>query len=202
MKKIVIALVMLCSVALSGVAQKYSVIQGDIKDLKGVKEFTVVFDYSNMKVGEYTEADYLKKRSGEAEAKEAGKGEIFIANWNAARQKQFEPKFIELFNKIGADKKGHIDAANPEAKYVITVKTTFTEPGYNVGVWRQPAYINIDYIIAPISEPTKPVCTLQVMKVPGQDAMGYDFDASYRISEGYAKAGKSLAAYFEKQIWK
>ncbi|MGJ7031130.1 hypothetical protein GGU45_001623 [Niabella hirudinis] len=32
---------------------------------------------------------------------------------------------------------------------------------------------------------------------PGRDAMGVDFDTSWRISEAYAKAGKSLSKY----IW-
>ena len=38
-----------------------------------------------------------------------------------------------------------------------------------------------------------------MMKSPGRDAVGFDYDAGERISESYVKAGKSLANFLLKQ---
>ena len=43
------------------------------------------------------------------------------------------------------------------------------------------------------------LAVVSMMKSPGRDAMGYDFDAGERISESYAKAGKSLGNFLIKQ---
>ncbi len=194
--------ILFCAVAISGFAQKFSQISGNLKALKGEKQFVIAFDYSNMNVGKMTEQEYLDKKSAESEAKEPGKGALFIKNWQNARKERFEPSFIELFNKVGEDHTAHADKSNPDAKYLITVRTTFTEPGFNIGIMRQPAYINVEYTFTAISDPSKPIAVIQSTRIPGRDAMGYDFDAAYRIQEGYSKGGKSLAVYLAKQIWK
>ncbi len=74
----------------------------------------------------------------------------------------------------------------------------FTEPGFNVGVMRMPAYTNMEAQFVKTGT-TAEEAVITMTKAPGADAMGFDYDAGARISESYAKAGKSLGAFLEKQ---
>jgi hypothetical protein len=38
-------------------------------------------------------------------------------------------------------------------------------------------------------------------QVPGQDAMGFDYDTGGRIAESYAKAGKEIGHYLLKNAY-
>lgn len=86
----------------------------------------------------------------------------------------------------------------PDAPYTLVVKTIFTEPGFNVGVMRMPAYTNMEASFVKTGTTTYEA-VITMMKAPGADAMGFDYDAGARISESYAKAGKSLGAFLQKQ---
>lgn len=193
----IIALITVSALALN--AQKIKIESGSLTALKGEKEVNVVFVYDGMSVGKFkSESDYISKKKKEADEKEAGKGAAFESKWKEAREFQYEPKFIELFNKNGADMGMQITQGSKSAKYTLEVKTTFTEPGWNVGITRVPAFINVTVTI--LESATKTVVgTITLLKVPGQDAMGFDYDSSYRISEAYAKCGKSLARFIEKK---
>jgi len=79
----------------------------------------------------------------------------------------------------------------------MNVHTTFIEPGYNVGVSRKPAFINLEISISKAGEE---LVHILILKSPGGGAMGYDFDAGYRIAEAYAKAAKSLGKYLTKNL--
>jgi hypothetical protein len=130
--------------------------------------------------------------------KEKGKGDKWKEGWETAREKRYEPKFMELFKK---NNKGVVKVINDEdAQYTLIVKTTFTEPGFNIGVVRQNAYINVDYIVVETANPDKVVAHFSQSKVPGAQAMGYDFDAGSRIAESYAKAGKMFGKFMAKQM--
>jgi hypothetical protein len=85
-----------------------------------------------------------------------------------------------------------------EATYTVIFKTTFIEPGFNVGVARKNASINAEAIFVESANPENVLAKVSIENSPGRDAMGYDFDTGYRIQEAYAKAGKELV-YF---IWK
>lgn len=78
---------------------------------------------------------------------------------------------------------------------IMNIHTTFIEPGFNVGVMRRPAFINLEVTFTKGEEE---LVVLSATKAPGADAMGFDFDTGYRISEAYAKAGKSLGKFILK----
>ena len=86
------------------------------------------------------------------------------------------------------------------AKYTVVVYTKMIEPGFNVGVARRPAFINVVVDIVETSNPSNSIAKFTIDKVPGGGAMGYDFDSGFRISEGYAKLGKALGSYIAKKI--
>lgn len=126
MRKMVL-LLLLVSVQLS--AQRFDLLSGDFKNLKGIAEYNVVFDYANLTVHGYkTEADYLEDKMKKRE-KVAGKAEKFQEEWYANRKNLYEPAFINYFNK--SFKQGEIKVSqNPEAKYTMEIKTTWVYPGY------------------------------------------------------------------------
>jgi hypothetical protein len=178
--------------------QKIIVEKGSVLPVKGQK-MLVTFDYGDMAVGKFEkEDDYIAQKVADYNEKEAGRGDKWAESWKGDRATRFEPKFEELFNKYGT--KAGISALRSEsdAKVEININTIFTEPGFNVGVMRRPAYI--DAIITFKDRTSgEEIAVLKAEKCPGMDAMGYDFDTGVRIQESYAKLGKSLAAFIEKQ---
>ena len=199
MKKLFIAL--LIPMLASGLilnAQKITVEKGSAGAVKGQK-MLATFDYSNMAVGKFaTEDEYIAKKSADYNKDEAGKGEKWATSWKGDRATRYEPKFEELINKYG--EKAGISASRTatDAKFEVNVHTIFTEPGFNIGVVRKPAYINVIITFRDISSGQE-VAVLKVEDCPGQDATGYDFDTGVRIEESYAKLGKALAAFITKQ---
>ena len=89
----------------------------------------------------------------------------------------------------------------PNAEYTLILKTTFTEPGFNVGVMRKDAYTNFDAIFVK-SNATDKIAVVNILNSPGRGGMGYDFDAGFRIQEAYAKGGKELAQFLSKKVFK
>ena len=199
MKKVNL-LVLFIGLATIGFSQKIKSTSGSLDFIKGVTELNVEYDYSEMAVGKFkTEQAYLDKKVSEKNKKEAGAGDRFLASWNGSRERVYQPKFEALFNKTLAKKSMIIGEDRTDAKYTLIVKTTFTEPGYNIGISKKPSFINFEYTFVETGK-TESLCTLVQNKVPGSQAMGMDFDTSTRISESYAKAGKMLAGYIYKQI--
>lgn len=199
--KSLIAACLVVMMASAGFAQKIKVTSGDLSFLKGQKQLNVVYTYEDMGVGKYdTEEEYVENKVAEYNDKEPGKGDEWHKNWLADREKRYKPKFEELMNK-GLEKNGLEVGDFPNAEYTLVLNTTFTEPGFNVGVMRKPAYV--DYEITFVKTGTdEAVAEMTLLASPGSGGMGYDFDAGFRIQESYAKAGKELAAYLNKKALK
>jgi len=179
-------------------AQKIKVYEGKFKALKGEKIINVAYDYSNTSVGKFdVEQDYLDEKVQEKNEDEAGTGDSWLIKWNADREERFEPKFEELMNEY-LNKEGIKVGKYPDAKYTLILKTTHTEPGWNVGVMRRSAHINADIWLVETGT-DKAEAKMELKKVPGRDAWGFDFDTGYRLQEAYAKCGKSLAKYLTKK---
>jgi hypothetical protein len=179
-------------------AQKIVTEKGNLLDLKGESEFNLQYDFKTLSVGKYSdEQSYIDYKKGEYAKSDPKKAEDWEAGWKSAREKYYQPKFETQINKyIGG--KASFAQANANAKYTLIVKTTFIEPGFNVGVMRQAAYIDVQYIFVESANPENVLVRLSQRKIPGADAFGYDFDASARISEAYAKAGKMLGGTLGK----
>lgn len=178
--------------------QKITIQKGSVLPVKGEK-MLVTFDYSGMAVGKFEkEEDYVAQKVADYNKDEAGKGDKWHESWVGDRERRFEPKFEELFNKYGEKEGTSAFTSATDAKYELNIHTVFTEPGFNVGVMRRPAYI--DAIVTFKDRASgEEVAVLKMEKCPGMDAMGYDFDTGVRIQESYAKLGKSLASFIVKQ---
>ncbi len=194
MKKYFIALFSLVFV-LNMQAQKIKLKEGNLKFIKGQDEIGVQFTYDeNMKVGKGTEAAYIKKKMAEANEKEPGLGEKWKKMWYEDRTAHFQPKFVELFEKVLAKKDVVLLENGEPSKYTMIVHTTFIEPGFNVGVMSKRASLNLVITFVETDNPKKVMAKFTVMKSPGTAV----YDLGARVGESYAKAAK----YFAKEIQK
>lgn len=183
-------------------AQKLVNVSGDILKLKGEKKILVQYDFTNFSVGDYkNEQDYINKRKAEILKKEGeAEAKKWEDAWHNAKEARFMPKFESVFNETSDGIV--INRDFKDAKYTLIVKTTFIEPGFNVGVMKKPAYINVEYIFVETANPSNIIAKYTCNNIPGAQAMGYDFDASTRISESYAKAGKNMGKFMAKTFAK
>lgn len=181
-------------------SQKVKVTQGDFKNLKGISQYNLEFDYSNLSIPKYkSEEEFLEDKMNKRDEKEEGTGGNFRESWFADRANRYEPKFIESFNKRFP--KGEIIVGKdlPDAEYTMKIHTTMLYPGYNVGVMRQNSKLEATVSVYKTANPTQVIFEAEYTKVEGSGAMGYDFDSGYRLSEAYAKLAKSLAADINKK---
>jgi hypothetical protein len=128
----------------------------------------------------------------EREKDKPGTGPAWKEKWFNDREKQYEPKFEELLTKQLETVKVGKDI---ESDVVMNVHTTFIEPGFNVGVMRRPAAVDLTVTI---TKGGTEIAVVTMLKSPGADAMGFDYDSAFRIQESYAKAGKTLGALIKK----
>jgi len=193
--KIIIGMLMLCFF-ISGVnAQKIKVDEGELSSFKGITELNIEYDYSEMGVGKFkTEAAYIEKKKKEYNDDEPGKGDTWETEWYADKEKTYQPKFEQLFNLIMLGEETDMDIGfYPSSDYTLILKTTFLEPGYNIGISSKNASINVEISLVKTDDPSNVITHITMTKVPGRGAFGGDFDTEYRIGEAYAKAGKELA---------
>jgi hypothetical protein len=180
-------------------AQKLKLTKGsDLSFMKGTTKILVKYTYDNMSVGKMTEEAYLEKRSKELDEKEPGRGDIWKKKWTEDRQQRFEPKFEELFNKVIGKKGVAAGSQFSDAEYVVEVKTTWTEPGYYVGVSSRPAFITGVVVITKNGDPSNELAVIEFINAPG-NSVGASWDTGERIKESYAKLGKSLGAFMIKK---
>ena len=189
---------MLAAAALSASAMKVKLKQGSLKDLKGVTEFNVRYDYSNMTVTtkDLNEAEFVKDKTADLNEKERGKGDTWAKAWISDRQSRFEPQYKEEFEKQSDLKL----VSNPSAKYTMVVHTIHTETGYNIGISSRPAYIDAEISIVETANPSNVLAVITVDNSPGRMAFGMDFDTGERLKEAYAKAGKEVGKLVSKKM--
>ena len=156
-----------------------------------------------MTVGKFTEENYVKKKTGEYNEKDKGRGDEWAAKWVAARSEMYEPKFEELFAERLVKEKINLRPGRDRsgAKYILKVHTTETEPGFNIGISKQPGFITATITLHEAAAPDVVLGEMEIQRAPAQSGMGMDFDTGGRIAEGYAKMGKEFGAWLAKSKW-
>ena len=180
-------------------AQKIKLVDGDIGFLKGEKNLGVNFIYEEITVGKMSEEAYIEKKVAEAEEREPGTGETWPDQWYGDRTGHYEPKFIELFNDVMAEKGVSLTKDVESTNYTMVVETIFIEPGFNVGVARKSASINLVVEWVDTDNPEEVLATFTIDKSPGGLPFGGDYDSGVRVGESYAKAAKYYAKYLLKK---
>lgn len=198
MKKILTIALMLFSVV--AFSQKITLKSGDLSGLKGQKFIKIEYDYSTMRVGKYAdEKDYVADKVKAYNEKEAGRGDTWKKSWEGDRGSRFQPNFEELLNKYLTKAGVFVGPENKDAAYKFVVKTTRTEPGYNIYVSRMNAEIDIEVIVY---KDGKEVARIISKNNPGRTFGGNDYDSGERIQEAYAKAGKEFGNWLSKNYLK
>ena len=185
-------------------AQKISLEEGSLEFLKGISELNVNYDFSDFGVGKFdTEAEYIEKKKTEYNEDEPGKGDEWEQQWHADKENTYQRRFEELMNTVFISKDANILVAEDnEATHTLILKTTFMEPGFNVGISSKNASINVEVIFIKTDDPDNHLAVISMNKVPGNALFGTDFDAEQRIGAAYAQAGQKLAQYLWKKALK
>ena len=201
MKKILLLIALVASA--TSYAQKLKVSEGNIKNLKGITDYNLEFDYTNVQIPKFdSEDEFLADKMNKREAKEIGAGEEFKNSWFSDREKKYHPKFIESFNKRFSKGEIVLDSNKDNAKYTMKIHSTLIYAGYNVGIVRKNAEIDAEITIYETSNAENILFAGKYRDVQGNGAMGYDFNSGYRISECYAKLAKSFAILIKKKALK
>jgi hypothetical protein len=200
--RILLLIVFLQALALTGYSQQVVVISGDPAILKGEARIGLLYNYDGMSVGKMTEADYVAKKVTEYNTKKPGSGDTWNEKWISDRETRYQPKFEDLLNKYLKEFNVSASPEIKDCKYSILLKTTFTEPGYNVYVTKMDASINVEIYIVETTNPSNILVKMTMKKIPGRTAMGDDYDTGVRIEEAYAKCGKNLGIFLQKKALK
>jgi len=182
-------------------AQKLKVTSGKLKDLSSYKSYNMVYTYEDgLKIGKKSEADYVAEKVVGKNEKEAGTGDTWAEKWHGNKEGgKFFEKFEELLNKELGNYGVSASRDNASASATMNVNVYYMDPGYNIGISRKPAYVSMTVtFVADGSE----LAVVDMVKAPGSGGSGYDFDASYRIGEGFAKSAKNLAKSMGKGAYK
>lgn len=200
MKRTLILFIGASIISLGASAQKIKLVSGKLGFIKAEKSIAVTYDYSAMGVGKFkNEQDYIDKKTADYNKKEPGKGDQWAQAWKNDRASRFQPKFEELLNEYTKGLGPVFGLGASGTPVVMNVKTTFTEPGYNIAIDRRPAMINLEITF---KQNGADVAKITLIGSPGNTFGGYDFDTGVRISEAYAKAGKELGKFLVKSTKK
>lgn len=178
-------------------AQRFEILEGKLKNVKGITAYNVVFDYEGQKIqGFETEEAFLQDKMKKRENKE-GKAEKFREDWYGDRTKYYEPAFVNYFNK--RFEKGEIKVGKDiGAAYTMKIKTTWIYPGYAVGVAAEPAKISAVVTIFETANPSNVVVSIAFDKSIGIEQGQFDFSQGERIAGAYEKLAKNLAMQFKR----
>jgi len=183
MNKLLFALLFSTSIMFS---QKANVIKGDWSDLKGITEFNLEFDYSDLEIPKFdSEEAFLEDKMAKRDEKEPGTGEKFKESWFSDRENYYEPRFIETFNDRYKDGLVKVDRDLGNAEYTMKVHTTFIYPGYNVGVVRKNSKLEVTLSVYKNDSPDDIIFEVDYTKIEGAGNAGYDFNSGQRIADAY-----------------
>lgn len=197
--KTVLLLLMISS---SAMAQKIKFKSGDLKFLKGETELNVEFDYSELKLlkENYTEEEYVQKRSKDLNDKTRGNGDLWKKKWEGSKETIWNVKFLEIMNTVlRKEKKDVLVQENlANAKYTLIVKAVWIYPGWDAGIMKQPAKVTTELTFVETADKSKVLAKIDSKEAPG-DQWGSNFSNESRIGEGFAKTAKTLAKVIVKQ---
>jgi len=196
MNKLLFALLFSTTIVFS---QKANVTKGDWSDLKGITEFNLEFDYSDLEIPKYdSEEAFLEDKIAKREEKEPGTGEKFRESWFSDRENYYEPRFIETFNDRYKDGLVKVDRDLGNAEYTMKVHTTFIYPGYNVGVVRKNSKLEVTLSVYKNDNPDDVIFEVDYTKIEGAGNGGYDFNSGQRIADAYIIFARALTKHMYK----
>ena len=173
----------------------FELLQGNLKNLKGISEYNIVFDYNGLVVHGYeTEEDYLTDKMRIRQNKE-GEPEKFRKELFDNRSTVYEPRFVGYLNQKFP--KGEVKAEkNTALAYTMTVKTEWIYPGYLV----EPAKITALITVFETQNPENVLVALRFEKSIGLEKNMYNGLLSERIAGAYEKIAKNMAIQLKRVL--
>lgn len=181
--------------SISGFSQEVDIIKGELIFLKDEKTINIEFTYEKMVVGDDgKEENYIKRKTTEMNAKEAGTGDTWAIKWQEDKQMRYEPKFILGFTNLSGM------TVSKDAKYTMIFNTKALEPGYSIGVSKRNAGIDGTVTIVETANRTKILAKLMVERPEENKFRGAAFDAGSRIADAYYLSGQKVAKFMKKSM--
>jgi hypothetical protein len=178
-------------------------IAGDVSVLKGQTVINLQYDYSNMAVGKFKdERDYVANRTADMNKKKPGDGDRWAEAWKNDRMSRFQPMFEKNLNERVGKYNVTCKENATDAKYTLIIRTTFTEPGFNIGITRQNAWIRMEVDLVETANPGTVLASMQMKREDSINMMGYDYDTGSRIQSAYDRAGEHLGSFLVKNVFK
>ena len=176
-------------------AQEVDFTKGDLSFLKGETTINIEFTYEKMSVGDFNkEADYIKKKIEEQNAKDPPNGDNWAAEWEADKKIFYGDKFI-----LGFTKQNKMSFSK-DAKYTLIFNTKALEPGYQVGISKRNAGVDGNVTLVETAKRDKKLAVLFVERAPETKWRGAAFDAKSRIGDAYYMDGQKVGKFIEKNI--
>lgn len=193
LKKCLVVIPVLFFISNTILAQEVDLNKGTLFILKDETSINVEFTYEKMSVGDFAkEADYVKKRKEEMNAKEAGTGDTWAIKWEEDKAMRYEPKFLLGFTNLSGL------TISKDAKYTLIFNTKALEQGYSIGVSKRNAGIDGTVTIVATADRTKKLAVLSVER-PGENMFrGAAFDAGSRIADAYYLSGQKIGKFIKK----
>jgi len=196
-------------------AQKLT--SGSLGPLAGQKSVNIQFDYSKIVIGDaaspfatnkgISEAEYVADKTSDLNSKTPGDGDRWAKAWVDDRTLLFQPSFLKALNEK-LEKSGMVVTENtPGAGFTIIVKTVFIDAGFNVGISKKDAHINLIIDIVETSDPTKTIASVDMKNVykkmqASVNGMTFDFAVGQRLQACYEQAGTSFGKFLVKNTSK
>ncbi|MCX6248987.1 MAG: hypothetical protein NTW10_14775 [Bacteroidetes bacterium] len=204
MKKISILLLMTAFLyPVTAIFAQCKLISGDVSVLKGQPVINLQYDYSKMAVGKFKNADdYVADRTADMNKKKPGDGDRWAEAWKNDRTSKFQPTFEKNLNEVVGKFNVSCKENASDAKYTLIIRTTFTEPGYNIGITRQNAWIKVEVDLIETANPGTVLASMIMKREDSVNMMGYDYDTGTRIQSAYDRAGDNLGDFLVKNVFK
>ena len=210
---LLMAVFMISSVNLA--AQKLT--SGSLDALKVEKTLNVMFDYSNITIGNAVnplatsngipEKDYVGKKTSDLNAKKPGDGDRWAQAWKDDRARLFQPALLKELNEKLEKQGVVVKEDGSDAKYTLVVKTVFVDPGWNIGVSKKEAFISLMIDVAETADHSKVAATIEMKNVLKKVQVSYgdmtfDFAVGQRLQACYEQAGMSFGKFLSKGLSK
>ncbi|MEI6433990.1 MAG: hypothetical protein WCP32_04030 [Bacteroidota bacterium] len=174
---------------------------GDMKVLKGQTAINLQYDYSNMAVGKFkSESEYVADRVAEMNKESAGSGDNWAKSWVNDRTSKYQPVFESELNSKLQGEKLVAGENNQAAQYTLIIHTTYTEPGWNVGLARNYAHIDMEVSLVETAAKDKPLAIISMDNLKDIGG-GFVFDTGSRLKSCYERAGTNLGKFLIKNAF-
>lgn len=139
-------------------ANGQKVLSGDLKFLKGQESINVVFDYSGLMIEKETEAEFVAREAEAKNAKEAGSGDKFKADWEKDMVDRYSGAFKRILGEVLK-----IKTDEPAAKYTLIVyNINLTNKGWgNKFSGGNPASMQVDFKFVETANQSNVLCELR-----------------------------------------